>query len=112
MTFSDENRLDTLKYRLLSPSEDLGSWGFEYVRHLALEIGIEYHKRSAADLALMLVPFFLEHNAEAEAVDLLSEVDIVDEITFCLDKNTYERACLYMVRYVRPCSWIITSSFC
>ncbi len=111
MTFSDENRLDTLKYRLLSPSEDLGSWGFEYVRHLALEIGIEYHKRSAAevdydgykdlpDLALMLVPFFLEHNAEAEAVDLLSEVDIIDEITFCLDKNTYERACLYMVRYV------------
>jgi len=40
MTFSDEDRQDTLKYRLLAPSiSDIGSWGHEYVRHLALEIG-------------------------------------------------------------------------
>ena len=45
MTSSDENRLDSLKYRLLAPAEDPGSWGHEYVRHLALEIGAEYANR-------------------------------------------------------------------
>ena len=27
MTFSDEDRQDTLKYRLLAPTSDIGSWG-------------------------------------------------------------------------------------
>ena len=39
MTQGDEEKLDTLKYRLAAPSQDLGSWGHEYVRHLSLEIG-------------------------------------------------------------------------
>ena len=29
MTQGDEEKLDTLKYRLLAPSKDLGSWGHE-----------------------------------------------------------------------------------
>ena len=33
MTFSDEDRQDTLKYRLLAPTSDIGSWGHEYTRH-------------------------------------------------------------------------------
>src|SRR5690242_1650041 len=48
MTFSDEDRQDTLKFRLLAPSSDIESWGHEYVRHLALEIGEVYTKRDAA----------------------------------------------------------------
>lgn len=63
MTYGDEEKLETLKYRLLAKSEDLGSWGHEYVRHLALEIGQEYQNRLNAekdvqdliDLALSLV---------------------------------------------------------
>ncbi|KAI9829873.1 MAG: proteasome regulatory particle base subunit [Sarea resinae] len=106
MTYSDEDRLDTLKYRLLAPSEDLGSWGHEYVRHLALEIGQEYQKRltdeqpyqDLIDLARSFVPFFLSHNAEADAVDILSELEIIEEIPQYLDENTYARVCLYMVR--------------
>jgi 26S proteasome regulatory subunit N1 len=106
MTFSDEDRLDTLKFRLLAPSEDLGSWGHEYVRHLALEIGQEYQKRATDDqdtedlvnLALSLVPFFLSHNAEADAVDILSELEMIESIPKYLDENTYQRVCLYMVR--------------
>lgn len=81
MTFSDEDRQDTLKYRLLAPTQDISSWGHEYVRHLALEIGEVYGKRIAADeptadlvdLALALVPLFLKSNQEADAVDLMSE---------------------------------------
>ncbi|KAI9045218.1 26S proteasome regulatory complex [Aspergillus affinis] len=108
MTYGDEEKLETLKYRLLTKSEDLGSWGHEYIRHLALEIGQEYQNRLNAekdvqdliDLALSLVPYFLSHNAEADAVDLLSELEIIEEIPRFLDENTYSRVCLYMVSMV------------
>ena len=108
MTYGDEEKLETLKYRLLTKSEDLGSWGHEYIRHLALEIGQEYQNRLNAekdvqdliDLALSLVPYFLSHNAEADAVDLLSELEIIEEIPGFLDENTYPRVCLYMVSMV------------
>lgn len=108
MTYSDENRLDSLKYRLLSPTTDPGSWGHEYVRHLALEIGLEQNKREEKEegsddlieLALSLVPFFLKHNAEADAVDILYELDLIEKLPQFLDENTYARVCLYMVSMV------------
>ncbi|KAK6600268.1 26s proteasome regulatory subunit [Botrytis cinerea] len=99
MTFSDEERQDTLKHCLM---------GHEYTRHLALELGEMYSKRLAEDqptqdlidLALILVPLFLKSNAEADAVDLMSELEIIDQIPNYLDKETYTRACLYMVSMV------------
>ena len=108
MTHGDEEKLETLKYRLLAPSEDLGSWGHEYIRHLALEIGQDYQRRMTddveaqelVDLARTLVPYFLKHNAEADAVDLLSELERIQEIPQYLDENTYSRVCLYMVTMV------------
>jgi len=108
MTFSDEDRQDTLKYRLLAPTSDIGSWGHEYTRHLALELGEMYTKRLTAeepykdliDLALVLVPLFLKSNAEADAVDLMSELEIIEDIPQFLDKDTYPRVCLYMVSMV------------
>ena len=109
MTYSDdEDRRDTLKYRLLAPSTDIGSWGHEYMRHLALEIGEEREKRLDEDkdtsdltqLTLSLVPFFLSHNAEADAVDILSELEMIESIKEHLDENTYARVCLYMISMV------------
>ncbi|KAK2766933.1 proteasome regulatory particle base subunit [Arachnomyces sp. PD_36] len=108
MTYGDEEKFETLKYRLLSKSNDLGSWGHEYIRHLALELGQEYQNRltdekefqDLVDLALSLIPYFLSHNAEADAVDLLSELEMIDQIPKFLDKNTYSRVCLYMVSMV------------
>ncbi|EPE08656.1 26s proteasome regulatory subunit rpn-1 [Ophiostoma piceae UAMH 11346] len=108
MTFSDEERQDTLKYRLLAPTQDIGSWGHEYVRHLALEIGEVYGKRIFAeesttdlvDLALLLVPLFLKSNAEADAVDLMSELEIIEKLPEFVDEDTYARVCLYMVSMV------------
>ncbi|KPM44378.1 26S proteasome regulatory subunit rpn-1 [Neonectria ditissima] len=104
MTFSDEDRQDTLKYRLLAPTSDISSWGHEYVRHLALEIGEVYGKRitideptkDLVDLALILIPLFLKSNAEADAVDLMSELEIIEELPKFVDENTYARVCLYM----------------
>ncbi len=88
MTYSDEDRQDTLKYRLLAPTQDIASWGHEYTRHLALELGEVYTKRLTADkpyqdliaLALELVPLFLKSNAEADAVDLTSELEIIEDL--------------------------------
>ncbi len=105
MTYSEDRR-DTLKYRLLAPSKDLGQWGHEYMRHLALEIGEEYGDRlnddkqtdELTDLVMALVPFFLKHNAEADAVDILSELEMIEQIVQYLDEDTYARVCLYMVR--------------
>ncbi|KAF2240992.1 26S proteasome non-ATPase-like protein regulatory subunit 2 [Trematosphaeria pertusa] len=108
MTYSDEDRVDCLKYRLQAPSTDIGSWGHEYMRHLALEIGKEFQTRlnddkstdDITDLAVSLIPFFLKHNAEADAVDLLSDLEMIDQIEQYLDEDTYARVCLYMVSTV------------
>ncbi|EFR00326.1 26S proteasome regulatory subunit rpn-1 [Nannizzia gypsea CBS 118893] len=108
MTYGVEDKLETLKYRLLAKSDDLGSWGHEYIRHLALEIGQEYQNRltddkdvqDLVDLSLSLVPYFLSHNAEADAVDLLSELEMIEELPRFVDENTYPRVCLYMVSMV------------
>ncbi|KAG7416226.1 26S proteasome regulatory subunit rpn-1 [Fusarium oxysporum f. sp. rapae] len=95
MTFSDEDRQDTLFYRLQAPSSDISSWGHEYTRHLALEIGEVYGKRIAndestkdlIDLALVLIPLFLKSNAEADAVDLMSELEIIEEMPKFVDET-------------------------
>ena len=37
---------ESLKYKMLGSGEEVGFWGHEYVRNLASEIGIEYHRRA------------------------------------------------------------------
>ena len=74
----EEGQRESLNYKLLGTTEDLGGWGHEYVRHLAGEIGDEYNERlGAADeggkpaaelLPLILekmLPFFMAHNTES-----------------------------------------------
>ncbi|KAG0266085.1 proteasome regulatory particle base subunit [Mortierella polycephala] len=107
MTF-DDDKLDTLKYRTLGSQNAIGSWGHEYVRHLSTEIGLEYATRQETDadttdlvdLALEVAPFFLAHNAEADAVDLMLQLDIVPKLVSYVDKNSYKRVCLYITSCV------------
>ena len=94
--------------------DNLGSWGHEFVRSLAGEIGQEYNQRviDGADpdsdeafedllkFVNVIVPFHLTHNAEAEAVDLLIEVQRLKyllELDSIDDKN-YRRICLYLMK--------------
>ena len=114
MTYSNEDKKDSVKYRLLSNTDTIQDWGHEYLRHLALEIGESYQENLGVDeelvskltqLALKIVPYFLHHNAEADAVDLLSEIESIDKLPQFVDDNTYARACLYvtsMVPYLAP----------
>lgn len=109
MTYSDGGKRESLKYRLLSSDDTVALWGHEYMRHLALEIGESYQESLGSDdayvgklvaLALKIVPFFLKHNAEADAVDLLLEVEHIEKLPQFLDDSTYARVCLYMVSCV------------
>jgi 26S proteasome regulatory subunit N1 len=126
MTYSDTEPRGTLRYRLLSsslrpkdsPLSDPGTWGHEYVRHLAAELGEEFVYREQLEeegeqdktseivgsledlraLAKECATFLLQHNAEPDAVDLMEEMEIVDEIAQLVDENTYSRVCQYMLR--------------
>ncbi|TID30683.1 hypothetical protein CANINC_000599 [Pichia inconspicua] len=113
MTYSEEDgeqySRECLKYRLKSYiDESMTEWGHEYLRHLALEIGEQYEadldtnvpKDSLVQLSEIIAPYFLKHNAEAEAVDLLLEIEEIEKITKYVDKNTYKRVCSYMVACV------------
>jgi len=51
-------------------------------------------------LAHRLVPFLLAHNGEADAVDLLLELEDIESIVPSVDKDTYARVCRYMVSCV------------
>ncbi|KAJ7849310.1 26S proteasome regulatory complex non-ATPase subcomplex Rpn1 subunit [Mycena leptocephala] len=135
--YSDTQPRGTLRYRLLSaslrpagsPLADPGTWGHEYVRHLAAELGDEYTLREQEvdaptptpapeagkeeapakvevtgtvedlrALAKECAVFLIGHNAEPDAVDLLEELEIVDEVAQLVDDNTYNRVCQYMIR--------------
>ncbi|CAO1633048.1 unnamed protein product [Jaminaea pallidilutea] len=114
MTYADNGNRETLKFRLQAShvakdqAEDPGLWGNEYVRHLAAEIGEEYNVRVEKEedtaellsLGLLLVPFSLKHNAEADAVDLLLELEAIDKLPPYVEQDTFARVCLYMVSCV------------
>ena len=113
MTYSDTEPRGTLKYRLLASSmssqlTEPGSWGHEYIRHLAAELGSEFESRKEKDediselhtLGLECAMFLLLHNAEPDAVDLLEELEIADKLIDLVDDNNYARVCQYMIRWV------------
>lgn len=109
MTYSDDGKKESLKYRLLANDDTIADWGHEYMRHLALEIGEAYQEQLGLEddsidrlvqLSLKIVPFFLKHNAEADAVDLLLEIESIDKLPEYVDENTFARVCLYMVSCV------------
>lgn len=49
-------------------------------------------------LAKEIVPYHMEHNAEAEACDLLMEIEQLDLLEQHVDENVYQRVCLYLIR--------------
>lgn len=130
MTYSDNKKHDSLRFALLSGAKNIESWGHEYIRHLALEIGetyndqiekegsgssneaetsanvpvkndvFEFSKESILQLSLDIVPYFLKHNGETDAVDLLLELEAIDKLPQFVDENTFERVCQYMVACV------------
>lgn len=101
-----ELQREVLRYRLAGGPAELGTWGHEYIRHLAGEIAEEFKVRRAADeaasvddlmaLVRQIVPYHMTHNAEPEAVDLLLEVEALELLAPHVDDKNYARTCLYL----------------
>jgi len=130
MTMGNHDERESLKFKLsgmkdydllesrgsksANAEDNLGSWGHEFVRSLAGEIGQEYNERvlNGADpdadepfqdllgMVDVIVPFHVTHNAEAEAVDLLIEVQRLKNLLKldAIDENNYGRICLYLTK--------------
>lgn len=95
---------DCLVYRLLCDEkvDEIGNWGHEYVRHLSGEIAAnwpeasETFRKRLTDLIQQIIPYNMAHNAEAEACDLLMEVEKLDILEQYVDESAYPRVCLYL----------------
>ena len=106
MTVTDSNR-DCLKYKMLGVGGEIDLWGHEYVRHLTGEVAAEWQDLTEADaekrksllaLAKLIVPYLMSHNTEAEACDLLMEIEQMNLLLEFVDLNVYQRVCLYLTR--------------
>mmetsp|Transcript_29951 Transcript_29951/g.56641 ORF Transcript_29951/g.56641 Transcript_29951/m.56641 type:complete len:944 (-) Transcript_29951:87-2918(-) len=111
---ADFELLATLGDTASAAESNLGAWGHEFVRSLAGEIGQEYNARVITgsdpeedepfkDLLGMvdvIVPFNVSHHAEAEAVDLLIEVQRLSKILELdsIDEGNYRRVCMYLIK--------------
>jgi len=109
MTMSEER--ECLKYKLIGnqTTEEVEAWGHEYVRHLAGEIVQEFNNLGAEEenvkkdliaLAKEIVPSQMKHHAEAEACDLLMEIEQLHLLDNYIDENAYNRVCLYLTSCV------------
>jgi len=101
----DEADTEALKYCLLGTRKELVSWGHEYLRCLAGQIGQDYESRIQADQSVLeinqlvdqIIPEFINHNEEPEAVDLLLEVERLGALIEFTNPNNYERVCNYLL---------------
>jgi 26S proteasome regulatory subunit N1 len=113
MTMAEQGSRECLKFKLQGTQVNIASWGHEYVRSLAGEISEEFNQRTldapadddadVDDLMVLvddILPFQMQHNAEAEAVDLLLEVRQLNKLvdTPVVDERNAERVCLYLLR--------------
>ena len=47
-----------------------------------------------------IIPYLMNHNAEAEACDALMETEQLGELVQYVDESAFPRVCLYLSRYV------------
>ena len=101
MVAAEDDALDMLQYCLSGSITDIPTWGHEYLRALSGQIGKEYDLRveknqDTDDLMKVvdiIVPQFINHNEEPEAVDLMMETEALDKLnSFCNERN-FDRVC-------------------
>jgi 26S proteasome regulatory subunit N1 len=111
ITMAEPGTQECLRYKLEGTNYDISSWGHQYVQSLSGEISEEYNRRMVESdnasemedlLALVddILPFLMQHNAEAEAIDLLLEVQQLRKLIEMnvVDERNFERVCLYLVK--------------
>eukprot|EP01017_Pseudomicrothorax_dubius_P046408 TRINITY_DN8170_c0_g2_i4.p1 TRINITY_DN8170_c0_g2~~TRINITY_DN8170_c0_g2_i4.p1 ORF type:complete len:750 (-),score=243.54 TRINITY_DN8170_c0_g2_i4:172-2421(-) len=92
--------------------EEITTWGHEYLHHLAAEIGEEYNRRLIANanrdeltaLVRQIVPNFMAHNSEHDAIDLLMEVDQLENLVEYVTDTNFQRVVLYLMSTSQYCA--------
>lgn len=105
MVAAKDESTDMLDFCLKGELKELHQWGHEYLRTLAGQIGIEYDKRvekgtSVEDIYTIvdiIIPHFIDHNEEPEAVDLMMETERLDKLINFTNERNYDRVCLYLL---------------
>uniref|UniRef100_A0A0D9WTR5 26S proteasome non-ATPase regulatory subunit 2 homolog n=1 Tax=Leersia perrieri TaxID=77586 RepID=A0A0D9WTR5_9ORYZ len=99
-----KEKLELCVVRAQDPDTGVQKPALESMRNLAGEIAQEFQKGKyivMPDDPLMklvgkIVSFHMKHNAEPEAVDLLTEVEKLDLLVNYVDDTNYKRTCLYL----------------
>lgn len=105
MVASEDGSNDSLKLCLEGTRTNLIDWGHEYLRSLSGEIGSEFNKRiedglsndDLFQLVDIVIPYFMKHNEEPEAVDLLMEVENLEKLLNFTNPTNFERVCNYLL---------------
>jgi 26S proteasome regulatory subunit N1 len=111
MTMSEEGKNECLEFRLVGhpTAEHIAAWGHEYLRHLSGEVVAKWNdlqpedtkdKEQLVTLVKEILPSQMKHHAEAEACDLLMEVEQLDLIHQYVDEQAFQRVCLYLTSCV------------
>lgn len=104
-TTGETSDLQVLKFRLLGKGHfsSIPDWGHDYVRVLVSQLlqafptSSEKERLEFVSLAKShLIPFLLGHNCEAEACDLLKEIDQLELLKQFLNKGNAGRICTYL----------------
>lgn len=100
-----EKSYDILTYRLACPIENIGCWGHEYVRCLTLVLVRAYENpndfsdfEQLPQLIEQISKYYMEHNDEPDACDLLLKVDRLGDIIPLVDEESHKRVCIYLLQ--------------
>ncbi len=79
--------------------------GFEIITTKDIELVeidplITITKDDLLELSKEIALLYMAHNAEAEACDLLMEIENIHLLAEYVEKETYTRVCLYLLRYL------------
>lgn len=100
-----EDDTEALQFCLQGTRRELVGWGHEYLRCLAGQIAQEYEIRIQANKSVdeinqlvdQIIPEFINHNEEPEAVDLLLEVERLNALIDFTNPNNFQRVCNYLL---------------
>jgi len=56
------------------------------------------HRDKLLEMIYQIVPYLMQHNAEAEACDVLMEIERLDLLEQYVDRTAFPRVCLYLRR--------------
>lgn len=104
MTMAEPNQQTSLKFLMEGTLKDYMNWGHEYMHHIAGDIGVEYGRRlenqqgydDLLELVRQIVPHFIQSSAEADAIDLLLEVDRLEDLIQYIGKDNFQRVFIYL----------------